>query len=279
MARCRLILAAVPFGLIVSACGGAAIVEAPAYAPKDQVTSRAAVNPAQPLVVDWPSADRGKLESRISSGLVVVRYAGGTMALLDRCSVSRGSYTYRAFTQKRDRVEMRDRNAMSAWFPTGAVARLEGELRTGRALDVDMTVVGRWEGDNTSVRTADLQGFCNGATHVVAAMTVGAFTLSAGGDASVDAGGSVLAAGVRASSETSRVTLNQDGDEAKCGGATTSDWSPPEGCRAPIRVEVLSLAEGDKLPQCTQGEVWNGSQCVSENSGAGALILAALLLL
>lgn len=277
-APCSLSIASICLLLATTACGagGPAVAKLPEYAPRDQVTSRAAKNPAQPLIVDWPSADRGKLEARIQRGLVVVRYSGRTMEVLDRCAVSGGSYRYQAFTKKKDRVAMRDVNDLSASFPLGAAVRLEGELRNAGELDVDMTLVGRWEGDKASVRRAELEGFCDGATHVVSAMTVGAFTFSAAANARVSGNATVLGTGAAGSSEAKRAMLNQDGDEQACAGASTTDWSPPEGCRAPIRVEVVSLAEAERVPKCQDGAKWDGSRCTSDSGALPALLLLML---
>src|SRR5215471_3865836 len=86
-----------------TACGGgtaaALIAKTPEYAPPDQATSIVSKNMAQPLVVDWPSADRGKLESEMRRGLVVVHYSDRTMQILDHCTVS-ATYTYRPITTK-----------------------------------------------------------------------------------------------------------------------------------------------------------------------------------
>src|SRR5208283_460679 len=103
-------------------------------------------------------------------------------------------YAYSPITRKKDRVVMRDADDLYANVPIGA-ARLEAKLEKSGELDVDMTMVGRWEADRRTVRTDELQGSCDGATHVVSALTVGAFTFTAGADASVGGGATVLGAG------------------------------------------------------------------------------------
>jgi hypothetical protein len=89
----------------------------------------------------------------------------------------------------------------------------------------------------------DLEGDCDGVTHVVTALTVGAFTFFAGADAQVGGGATMLGAGAGGASAASRETLTQDGDEAACGRATGSDERPPDGCGALIRLEVAPLPE------------------------------------
>ena len=105
------------------------------------------------------------------------------MQVLDGCTAP-VKYGYAPITRKKDRVTMRDADDLYANMPIGA-ARLEAKLEKSGQLDVDMTMVGRWEAERRAVRADELQGSCDGATHVVSALTVGAFTFTAGADATV----------------------------------------------------------------------------------------------
>ena len=263
--------------LTTGACGSgnaaSLTARSPEFAPRDQAVSTVAKDLAQPLVVDWPSADRGKLEVGRQRGLVVVRYVGHTMQVLDRCSVA-SSYGYRPVTRKKDRVQMRDADELHAALPLGGFG-FEGELRNSGELDIDMTLVGRWVADNSSVKREELEGFCDAATHVVSAVTVGAFTFSSASDARVGGGVTISRAGSGGTSNARRATLTEDGDEHACIAATTTDSRPPEGCGAPIRVEVQSLAAAPKSPTCQAGSHWDKSQCVSDASPLLLLLLFA----
>ena len=108
------------------------------------------------------------------------------MQVLDGCTVA-VKYGYAPMTRKKDRVVMRDADDLYANIPVGA-ARFEAKLEKGGELDVDMTMVGRWEAERRAVRLDELQGSCDGATHVVSALTVGAFTFTAGADATAGGG-------------------------------------------------------------------------------------------
>jgi hypothetical protein len=226
------------------ACGGgnaaSRLAEPPEYQPKDQTKCSVARSQSKPLIVEWPSAERGELEARTRRGVVVVRYRGCELQLLDGCSAP-ARYEYRTITRKRDRVEIHNEDDLYANLPVGA-ARLEGKLARNGELDVDMTMVGRWEADTSTIPRASLEGACSGATHVLSALTVGAFTFSAGANAEVGGGGTVLGAGASATSASSRETLTQDGDENACAKASTADTVPPESCGAVIRIEMLPLA-------------------------------------
>jgi hypothetical protein len=98
----------------------------------------------------------------------------------------------------------------------------------------------------------ELQGSCDGATHVVSALTVGAFTFTAGADATVGASATVMGAGGGAQSTSTRETLNADGDEGACQKATLDDKGPPQECGALIRVEVVPLGAAGSLSNPAQ---------------------------
>ncbi len=233
---------------LVSGCGGgntaSQLAKAPDFAPKDQTQCAVVASHAKPLIVEWPSADRGQLEAHVrNQGAVVVEYSGCHMRVLDRCTAT-AKYAYSPITKKTDHVVMRDADDLYANVPVGA-AKLEAKLSKSGQLDVDMTLVGRWETAQGRVRPEELSGDCAGATHVVSAVTVGAFTFTAGADAEVSGDAKVLAAGGGAKSTSKRETLSRDGDEKACDKATLGDRVPPDECGAMIRVEVAPLA-GDR---------------------------------
>jgi hypothetical protein len=217
------------------------LAKAPAYEPAGQTKCQIAASKREPLIVEWPSAARGKLEALSKHGLVAVSYSGCEMEVLSACKVS-GSYAYTAITRKHDHVTVRDADDLYAKIPLGAVS-LEGTLQRTGQLDVSMTIVGRLESDRSEF--ADLRGTdCERATHVVSALTLGAFDFSAGSDAEVGGGAKLGNAGAGASSRSSRELLNSDGEEARCQGATAADSRPPDGCGAIVRVEVTPIRRG-----------------------------------
>jgi formylglycine-generating enzyme required for sulfatase activity len=231
--------------IILAACGGgnlaSRLANAPEYAPKGQTKCGVAKSQAKPLIVEWPSAERMELESKIRQGIVAVKYIGCEMTVLDRCSVP-AKYTYQGATRNQDKVEMKDEDDLYANLPVGA-ARLEGWLQHSGRLTVDMNLVGRFEADKKTVRADELQGDCAGATHFVYGVTVGAFDFYAGGQASVGADAGVGGFGGGGHSQAERETLTKAGDQAACEKATTGDTAPPEGCGALIRIEVVPLGE------------------------------------
>lgn len=219
---------------------------------------------SNPLIVEWPAADRGSLEMRLRRGVAVVRYEGCRMEVLRRCTVPEAGYRYGGFTTKSEQVRMRDADELYANLPVGA-AKLEAKLETADALTVAMTMVGMYEADRDSVRLDELQGHCEGATHIVAGVQVGAYAFFAERSAAVG-GGVGLAKGpaIGGESVAERETLTADGEPERCTSATADDASPPEGCGALIRLEVVPLGEARQAQaRCPEGTAWTGTQCQS----------------
>ncbi len=236
---------------------------------------------SRPLIVEWPASSRGDLEVRMSRGLVLVRYVGCSMEIVERCATSTGGgYRYVPFTIKEDRLTIRDKGDLWANLPLGA-ARLEGKLQSRGALDLDMTMVGKFEADGPGPAALDLRGECDRATHVVIGITAGAFELSAGGTVEAGAGVTVLGKGLKGEEVSSRETLSRDGSFSACAKAAPDDKAPPRGCAGALRVEVSPLPtaacpsgshrEGDACVgdkrvvtnvECPAGSDWDGMACV-----------------
>lgn len=222
----------------------AATARPPEFDRPGETKCGVAKSASEPLVVEWPSAARAKLEALSRTGVVAVKYSGCEMEVLASCNAP-GKYGYTAITPKHDHVAIRNEDDLYANIPLGA-ARLEGKLEHAGELDVDMSIVGRYASDRAVVRADELQGpDCAKATHVVGALTVGAFDFYASAAAKAGAGGSTAVGGIGAGGSTSnsKELLNSDGTMSRCDGATTADGKPPEGCGAILRLEVVPLGQ------------------------------------
>jgi hypothetical protein len=196
---------------------------------------------SEPLVVSWPSVERARLEALARSGVVPVKYSGCEMRVLANCSVAGTPYRYVGTTRKHDEDHIRTADELYAKLPLGA-AHLEGTLQRAGELSVAMTIVGRYQLDK-SVKKTDLEGDCSEATHVISALTVGAFAFEAGASAHVGAEVSVFGAGAGGKSEAAHEVLSQDGLPTECEKAGADDQKAPAGCGALIRVELRVLPE------------------------------------
>lgn len=251
------LLAFSPLALGAGGCGGGVgnnaagqLVKTPELPTDKQAKCKVAKSQSEPLIVEWPDAARGRLESVSRKGLVAVRYEGCELTVLSRCTVksTSGGYGYSPITRKQSKITIKDADELYASMPVGAV-KLESKLQLAGQLNVQMTIVGRYESANQSVYREDLEGECGDATHVIAALTVGSFMFSAGSEAEVGAGASTVipAVGGGAKSSAVRETIQHDGDEASCTRATITDKAPPEGCGALLQIEVMPLAKGVKV--------------------------------
>jgi formylglycine-generating enzyme required for sulfatase activity len=267
LAACSILVGAAAVGCDTPAVLGSSGPRTPTYEPENQTKASVVRSKLRPLVIDWPGQDIALLESQAKAGLVAVKYAAdtGQMELLSSCHAV-GGYTYVATTRQDDQLTLHDRRELHAELPVGA-ARLEADLERGGQLVVKTTVVGIYRSDK-SVTRGDLKGTdCEKATHLVAAISVGAFRLLAGADAHVGAGVSAVVAGAKASSQSDRNTENLGGREEACEHATASDAAPPAGCGSPLRLEVAEIASEPTIAaSCTGDTVWNGATCVARRA-------------
>lgn len=251
----------------VVACGGGNAASQFASAPspdlKGQTKCAVTKSQSRPLIVEWSSTDRMELETKARQGIVAVRYVGCDMDVLERCSVP-AKYKYVGATWKEEEQTIKDDDELYANLPIGA-AKLEGRLHRSGALTVKMHLVGRYEAERPSVRLDELQGDCQGATHFVYAVTLGAFDFYAGGQADVGGGAGAMGIGAGGASKAERVNIMKDGDPAACEKARRDDTAPPEQCGALIRLEVVPFGEARQLTaSCPSGTEWNGAECVGK---------------
>ncbi len=253
--------------LVLAGCGGGAPrVEAP-----DLPRANTSVNEGgadRPLVVDWSAVDRIRLGSllqnaRRDGGQLVAKVGDGRLELLPYCRAP-GKYTYAPGTNGvevgHDLIETAA--DLRARLPT-SVLRLGSAVSQGDALAVRTALVGFYRSDRPTIGKGELVGeICDGGTHVIAALSVGAFDLHAGAarelSASLELGPGIPMAGARGSAHGRHQRLNFAGNAASCSQARASDTSPPEDCRAPVGLELVALhtqalgAAAQRLPAPTK---------------------------
>jgi hypothetical protein len=260
----RLLAALCATCLAACATGPAGAPQAPAYVPANETTAGAAKSSTRPLILEWPAADRAALEAQRALGVVVVRYGGREIEVLRGCKVT-GAYRYVPVTPKEEDVVMRDRAELDAEMPVHAVS-LEAKLAQKQQLQVAMTIVGAYEADARVWAAADLQGQCDGATHVVQELTVGAFEIDSSAQSSQAAGAGAFGVGASASHDASREVLNRDGDKASCGKSAAGDGAPPFACGAMLRMQMVPIrfpASAASAGGCGPGLVRKGDACVA----------------
>lgn len=234
------------FGLLgVAACGnpllgggsGGPLQAKSPEAETGQAKCKVAANAENPLVTEWPASEKSNLEARLREGGVVVSYSGCEMKLLPQCRV-RGAYGWRRTTTTTDVVEIHDADELYAKLPLGAVS-LEGELERSGRLAVQTTIAGQLELQGWDKHVAE-DATCAGASHVVGALSVGAFKLRAGGSVKAKGGAGVVGVGsTGAATQSSESVLREAGSPDTCKESTAT--AAHAECRSPIQVFLWPL--------------------------------------
>lgn len=251
-----------------------------AAAASGESTCSDVADTAQPLAVDWKAHERADLEVAMRNGVAVVRYDCQGLEVLRDCRVP-GSYGFLAISPKQESVQLVDADEIRVNLPAagiGLLAELTGELRRGAALDLATMMVGI---SRTTVKTASreqLQGSCDGATHIVRGAYLGAFRMRAGQRGQAQTSAHLFGLGAGAGSTSTRFAGSSDGDPTVCAHTALGAVSPPPACSAVVRLELARVAplgrprpagdagarggsHGDAIPGCGSGLVLGAGKC------------------
>lgn len=227
--------------LWMSACGGGSSPGPMAPLLPDMEGDgrcRRAATGMSPLVTEWPASEKANLEAALESGAVVVAYSGCTMRLLPECSVP-GGYSWQRTTPASDVMEIADENDLYAKLPLGA-ASLSGELKRSGRLSIATHVTGHRRLREGRVEDVGVAGPCAQATHLVSAVSVGAFALSRGGAAEARAAASVVGLGQAGGSTSQTASLVRSaGDPRSCTESTPE--APHQNCNSPLQVFLTAI--------------------------------------
>jgi hypothetical protein len=233
-----LVLAAMPLGLgCGSGVAATAVMPHGGHDPTPLARCSVAASQEQPLVTEWPAPYKARLEALLQQGAVAVSYSGCDLRLLDDCKLP-GAYVWKKTTLSTDTTVIRDEDELYAKLPLGAAA-LSAELSTAGTLEVQTTVAGQLQlgGEGTESATAGAE--CPGATHLVRALSVGAFKLFAGGTVKGQAGAEVGNIGVHGGGSEHKSILRQAGDPATCRHTTAA--VPSADCNSPIQIFLTPI--------------------------------------
>jgi hypothetical protein len=197
----------------------------------------------KPLVVDWSPDDRVDLEAAMQGSVVVVKYECPGIEILPGCTVD-GSYAYAGVSRKEQVVQMTNMDDIRANIPMSQ-GTVGGEIQSGRAIDLATVLVGRRSTTVNYLTEGTLKGQCEGATHFVRSASLGAFSMGTGSVGKAAVVGEMFGVGASASSTSERQTLNTDGSLEACRGSEPGSGEPPSECQAPVRIELMPIAEGD----------------------------------
>lgn len=211
---------------------------------------------SRPYVVAWDEIKLNDLQRAIDTGRpLAVRYEGCELELLTKCTSDGGRYQFSRATMTRPQVVvLQSANQAIAEFQIGGV-ELETHFDSYDELEVTRALGGTWD-------LVDRQDFfddefsgprCEGATHVVHAVDVGAYRVDGSrgkaGGAKVSGGVAIAKAGAGASGSTSQSEISRKGDPQQC-EASGWDQSPTPGCSTPLRLTLEPIrpaAERDSV--------------------------------
>jgi len=215
--------------------GAAAPPRAPEMAaptdPTPLAKCRVAASATSPLVTEWPASQKAYLEGLTSRQAVAVAYSGCELRIVDACRLP-GKYAWHRTTPATDTLEITNADDLWAKLPIGA-AGLEGELARNGRLAVRTTVSGQLELDGLDAKTVATDNACAGVTHIISAVSVGAFRLLSGAGASAQGGAKAFGAGVGGSTSREETVLREAGDPATCG---EGGEGAPQNCASPIQL-------------------------------------------
>ena len=201
------------------------------------------------------------------------------MKVLTSCEAGEG-YEFRSVTPVRDKIEMSSESDLYARLPLG-VASLKGELAKAERLELDYVVVGQREATKPP---AMLRGDCQGATHYVRSIMVGAYGLNSIGSAKI--GASAVIGDIGAQGDLSREVrrLRGSGDVEACATGESSDANC--GAVLQLGLQPLMAASGGAVTTAGFGEGLGAVAVVPEigelrtlPTGAGGLADADVALL
>jgi hypothetical protein len=185
-----------------------------------------------PLVTEWVASEKARLESLLKSQPVFVRYTGCELRLVDECRIE-GGYEWIRTTLSSDTVEIRSEDELYAKLPLGA-ARLQGELSQSGRLMVRTRVAGQLRLAGTGVPVFPNSAACNSATHVISAVSLGAFKLMRGSRDSYGGAVGIQSVGAGLGSERAEDVVHEAGIDGACEQATAEAAHP--NCASPLQL-------------------------------------------
>lgn len=206
-------------------------------------------NHDRPFIVEWDATDMSSFEQYAANDVVIVKYEGCTLKVMDECrndSIrgSQGAYKPPEWTSGQlESIDIKNAGDLYAKLPLGK-ATLGGRVSAGEQFHMEYYVAGTRTATRDSVYRADLESNpgCEGATHFVYGYNLGAFALGSAKEFKAEAGGSAFGFGAGGSQTNSSRADKKGGDLAVCKSDSATEI---EGCKAPIRLSLRKIRDGE----------------------------------
>jgi hypothetical protein len=210
----------------------------PASTPAEGAKCKAAASQASPLVTEWPASEKANLEALLMQGTVAVAYSGCSMRVLPQCR-PKGHYNWQHTTPTADVISINNEDELYSKLPLGAVS-LEAELKRHGNLEMKTVVSGQVRLVEANPADVGTEGECAQATHILGALSIGAFTLSRAASGEGKAGVEVAEtanAGIKGTRK--QELMRAAGVPDSCGEST--DEAPHPNCRSPIQAFLWAI--------------------------------------
>lgn len=206
-------------------------------------------NHDRPFIIEWDATDMSSFESRASTDVIVVKYEGCDLKVLDSCNDDSvkgavGSYKPVEWTSgSLEKIEIATEGDLYAKLPLGA-ATLGGRVHGGEKFLMEYYVAGTRSATRDKVYKKDLEKIpgCKGATHFVYAYNLGAFALGSVTNFEASADVSVYGFGGGGSKKSSTKADKKGGDLAICKSSSATEI---QGCKVPIRLSLREIEDGE----------------------------------
>jgi hypothetical protein len=206
-------------------------------------------NHLRPFIIEWDATDMSSFESHAANDIVVVRYEGCNLVVLDECRNEsirgeQGSYRPPEWTSgSLETLDISNEGELYAKLPLGQ-ATLGGRVNGGEKFHMEYFVAGTRMATRDSVYTKDIASNpgCEGATHFVHAYNLGAFALGSAQHLDTSVGGSIYGFGAGGSTSHKKNAEKKGGDLGVCRGESATEVA---GCKAPIRLSLRPIRDGE----------------------------------
>ena len=211
-------------------------------------------NHNRPFVIEWDATDMSSFESKAENDVVVVKYEGCDLQVLDGCTPavkgSFGAYGAVEWTSGSvEKIDVTNEGELYAKLPLGA-GSLGGRVTAGEQFHMEYYVSGTRTLTRQEVYRKDLDKItaCQGATHFVPAFNLGAFALASTKNVHAEAGGTVWGIGAKGNKTSTNNAEKKGGVLTSCTGDSAREVTT---CKVPIRLTLREITEGEN-PQAAE---------------------------
>ncbi|HSC88996.1 MAG TPA: hypothetical protein VLC09_17060 [Polyangiaceae bacterium] len=218
---------------------------------RDTYAGKNACNPDdhdRPFIIEWDATDMSSFEQYAAGDLVVVKYEGCHLKVMDECRDdnvrgSQGAYKPPEWTTGQlESIDIQNQGDLVAKLPLGE-ATLGGRVSAGEKFHMEYYVAGTRQATRPALYREELaKEGCEGATHFVYAYNLGAFALGSARELNASAEVSAFGFGTSGSQVNKSKIDKKGGDLSVCKADSAREI---EGCKAPIRLSLRKIREGE----------------------------------